>query len=176
MNTELADKIEELRTIHQGVESWSVNELMKLLGVDSLSEYRKIMFEAMSKCAYAKINCREHFCLEIGDTFVTDYGLNRILKSINGQIIDGLAWARDTFEMYEPGRSKYSDPRTDVNDYFLFPGDKVRFLHEIGKSKELTGAEGQVQFHMYDALAVMIGYTQFFCNRYDVELVERKNK
>ena len=87
------------------------------------------MFEAMSKCAYVKINCREHFCLEIGDTFVTDYGLNRILKSINGQISDGLAWARDTFEMYEPGHSKYSDSRNDVNDY---------------------------------------------CNRYDLELVEKK--
>ena len=83
----------------------------------------------MSKCAYVKINCREHFCLEIGDTFVTDYGLNRILKSINGQISDGLAWARDTFEMYEPGHSKYSDSRNDVNDY---------------------------------------------CNRYDLELVEKK--
>jgi len=176
MNTELADKIEELRTLHQGVESWSVNELMKVLGVDSLSEYRKIMFEAMCKCAYAKINCREHFCLEVGDTFVTDYGLNRILKSVNAQINDGIAWARDMFEMYEPGRSKYSDTRTDVNNYFLFPGDKVRFLHEIGQSKNLTGAEGQVQYHMYDALAVMIGYTQFFCNRYDVELVERKKK
>lgn len=174
MNTELADKIEELRTMHQGVESWSVNELMKVLGVDSLSEYRKIMFEAMSKCAYVKINCREHFCLEIGDTFVTDYGLNRILKSINGQIGDGLAWARDTFEMYEPGRSKYSDSRNDVNDYFLFPGDKVRFLHEIGKSKDLTGKECQVQFHTHDALAVMLGNTQVFCNRYDLELVERK--
>jgi len=106
----------------------------------------------MSKCAYVKINCREHFCLEIGDTFVTDYGLNRILKSINGQIGDGLAWARDTFEMYEPGRSKYSDSRNDVNDYFLFPGDKVKFLHEIGKSKDLTGKECQVQFHTHDAL------------------------
>ena len=176
MNTELADKIEELRTIHQGVESWSVNELMKVLGIDSLSEYRKIMFEAMSKCAYSKINCREHFCLEVGDTFVTDYGLNRILKSINGQINDGLAWARDTFEMYEPGRSKYIGTSTDVNDYYLFPGDKVRILHEIGKSKDLAGTECQVQFHTFDALAVFVGNTQLFCNRYDLELIERKKQ
>ncbi len=173
MNTELADKIESICTEYQGVECWSVNELMKVLGIDSLSEYRKIMFEAMSRCAYAKINCREHFCLVVGDVFVTDYGLNRILKCTD-KSIDGISWASDMFEMYEPGQSKFNDPRTDVNDYFLFQGDKVRILHEIGKSKGLAGSECFVQYHTPDMLAIMVGYNQVFCSRYDLELVERK--
>ena len=175
MNTELVDKIEGLHTEYNGVECWSVNELMKVLGIDSLTEYRKIMFEAMNRCAFSGINCREHFAMEIGDTFVTDYGLNRILKSIHNNI-DGLAWARDMFEMYEPGRSKFPDSRTDANDYFLFSGDKVRFLHEIGKSRGLTGTVCEVMFHAFDALAVFVGNTQVFVNRNDVELVERKRK
>lgn len=120
MNTELANKIESIRTEYQGVECWSVNELMKLIGIDSLLEYRKMMFEALSRCAYSKINCREHFCFVVGDVFVTDYGLNRILKSIH-EMTDGLAWARDMFEMDKPGRSKFNDERTDVNDYFSIP-------------------------------------------------------
>jgi hypothetical protein len=173
MNTELSDKIEELRTEYKGVECWSVNDVLKVLGINSLSEYRKIMFEAMSKCAYSGINCREHFAIEIDATFVTDYGLSRILKSTHGDI-EGLAWARDMFEMYEPGRSKFSDPRKDANDFFLFSGDKVRFLHEIGNSKGLTGVECEVMFHQPEALAVILGNQQVFCRRNDLELIERK--
>ena len=77
MNMELVDKIESIRTEYKGVECWSVNELMNVLGIDSLKVYRKIMFEAMSKCSFAKINCSEHFRIVVGDTFVTDYGLGR---------------------------------------------------------------------------------------------------
>ena len=37
MNTELADKIESICTEYQGVECWSVNELMKVLAENGVS-------------------------------------------------------------------------------------------------------------------------------------------
>ena len=36
MNMELVDKMESIRTEYKGVECWSVNELMNVLGIDSL--------------------------------------------------------------------------------------------------------------------------------------------
>ena len=61
----------------------------------------------------------------------------------------------------------------NANDKFLYSGDKVRILHEIGQSKGLAGATGIVEFQTYNTLSI-IGPYQFFCNREDVELIERK--
>ena len=55
------------------------------------------------------------------------------------------------------------------------PGDKVRILKEIGQSRGLYGATGVVQFHTFDTLSI-VGPFQFFCNREDVELIERKKR
>ena len=55
------------------------------------------------------------------------------------------------------------------------PGDKVRILKEIGQSRGLYGTTGVVQFHTFDTLSI-IGPSQFFCNREDVELIERKRR
>ena len=48
-------RIEKSKTEYKGVTCWSLNEIMNILDIDSLSEYRKALFNAMSKCVYNNI-------------------------------------------------------------------------------------------------------------------------
>jgi len=167
-------RIEKSKTEYKGVTCWSLNEIMNILDIDSLSEYRKALFNAMSKCVYNNINYAEHFKVMTCDVMITDYGLNCYLQELpynNEKAHEAL----DFFKMYQP-KSKFPDADPSANDYFLFPDDKVRFLHEVGNSKGLTECICIVQFHMPNDLAVYIGNQQVFCKRSDLELVERKKK
>ena len=158
---------------------WSLKKVAEIIEMDD-KLLEKTIFNAKFICAARGINYAEHFCELPNDTLVTEFGLCRFLKTIeiapdilpNTQ--SSVIKAKDFFEMYEPTyKFELVDP--NANDYFLFPGDKVRILHEIGKSQGLTGATGIVQFHKFEALSI-IGPFQFFCNREDVQLIERKKR
>ena len=142
--------------------------------------FDQVVFAAKAGCAARGINYEEHFCGLPTDTLVTDFGLCRFLKTIPiapdilPETQHSIIQARDYFEMYEPTEKRFLCLNRKTNDYFLFPGDKVRILKEIGKSKGLFGATGIVQYHTYEALSI-IGPFQFFCNREDVELIERES-
>lgn len=175
----IVERIEKAKHILGHIQFWSLNEVKNIIKMDD-ELYGKVLFGAKSHCAFRDINYTEHFCDTSTDTLVTEYGLCRFLKAINispdvlPETQDGVIQARDYFEMYDP-TSKFVASNPNANDYYLRPGDKVRILHEIGKSQGVAGATGIVQFHTYDTLSI-IGPFQFFCYREDVELIERKKR
>ena len=165
------------------VQFWSLKEVANMIKLDD-DWFNKIVFSAKSHCVARGINYAEHFCDLPSDTLVTDYGLYHFFKAIpiTPDILPDtqheVIAAKDYFEMIDPtkaNRNKFIRVAPNANDYFLFPGDKVRILKEIGQSRGLMGAIGVVQYHVHDALSI-IGPFQFFCNREDVELIERKTR
>lgn len=165
------------------VKFWSLNEVANYIKLEK-EWFNKIVFSAKSNCVVRGINYVEHFCDLPTDILVTDYGLYRFFKAIpiTPDILPDtqheVIAAKDYFEMYDPTDkypNKFLKGTPNANDYFLFPGDKVRILKEVGQSRGLMGATGVVQVHTYDTLSI-IGPFQFFCNREDVELIERKKR
>lgn len=165
------------------IKFWSLNEIISVIKIEE-KWINKIVFSAKSHCAARGINYAEYFCDLPTDTLVTDYGLYHFFKAIPAtpDIVPDtqheVIAAQDYFEMPDPSEKNpnkflHADPK--ANDFFLFPGDKVRILKEIGQSQGLMGATGIVQYHTYDTLSI-IGPFQFFCNREDVELIERKKR
>ena len=161
------------------VKFWSVQEISEMIKLEGkLLNYT--LFSAKLSCAVRDINFEEHFCVLPTDTLLTEFGMCRFFKSIPiaPDILPDtqheIVAAKDFFEMDVP-TSTFVSFNPEANDFFLFPGDKVRILKEIGQSKGLYGATGIVQFHNYEKLSI-IGPFQFFCNREDVELIERKKQ
>lgn len=178
-NNIIVNSIEDATHIIDKSEFWSLREVADIINMDE-KLYEKVLFKAKATCVFEGINCAEHFCTLPSDTLVTNYGLCRFLKAIDitpdtlPDTQDGVIMAKDFFEMYSP-TTKFESDDTKANDYFLFPGDQVQILHEIGQSKGLMGATGVVQFHTFDTLSIL-GPCQFFCNREDVKLIERKKR
>ena len=176
----LIKEIENAKHLLANVEFWSASDLAKIMGLDK-EEYDEVMFKAMSNCAFEGINYTEHFCETQTDVLMSSYGLYRFLKNIKIQattpeefeIIKGPMAAREYFAEVPNIRTKFKARDENANDRFLYSGDKVRILHEIGQRRGLAGAAGIVQFQTYNTLSI-IGPFQFFCNREDVELIERK--
>lgn len=165
------------------IKFWSLNEIVEVIELDG-DLYDKALFDAKLSCAVKGINFEEHFCTLPTDTLLTEYGVCRFFKSIPigpdilPETRHEVIAVKDYFEMPDPPKNNpnkflHADP--NANDFFLFPGDKVRILKEVGQSRGLRGAIGVVQYHTYDTLSI-IGPFQFFCNREDVELIERKKR
>ena len=181
MNTNniIVNCIESAKHILRETSFWSLNEVADIIELKG-ELFEKVLFNAKQICAAKGINYAEHFCALPNDTLVTEFGLCRFLKAIDispdtlPNTQDGVIMAKDFFEMYSP-TYKFNGVDANANDFFLFPGDKVRILHEIGQSRGLVGATGVVQFHTFDTLSI-IGPFQFFCKREDIQLIERKKR
>jgi len=178
-NNIIVNRIESAKHILRETSFWSLNEVADIIELKG-KLFEKTVFNAKLTCATRGINYAEHFCVLPNDTLVTEYGLCRFLKAIeiSPDILPntqgGVIMAKDHFEMYNP-TYKFVEVDTNANDFFLFPGDKVRILHEVGQSRGLVGATGVVQFHTFDTLSI-IGPFQFFCERENVQLLERKKR
>ena len=176
----IEDRLENAGHILGAIKFWSLYEVAGMLKVEG-DLFDKVLFSAKLSCAVRDINYEEHFCSLPTDTLVTDFGLCRFLKSIPiapdilPDTQHDVILAKDYFEIYEPNNNKFISTNPNANNFFLMPGDKVRILKEIGQSRGLYGATGVVQFHTFDTLSI-IGPSQFFCNREDVELIERKGR
>lgn len=169
---ELINQIEKASRFLGDTQFWCLEEVAMIIGLDT-AELENAKFDARQACAYNGINHEEHFCIMNNFTLMTRYGLCRFIKSLQVNK-EGLSMARDFYEMDEP-TDKFTHVYDKANDYFLFPGDKVRILHEIDCSQGLTGTIGTVILHKSGTLSIM-GPFHFFCNRTDVELVERYKK
>lgn len=84
----------ELTSICQsfnGVEFWSANEIMPILGKNSFYDYSETLFYAMKQCKEEGFSCDDHFFSTIIDVYVSKYGLYLILQmthNINERIND----------------------------------------------------------------------------------------
>ena len=176
----IEDRLENAGHFLGAIKFWSLYEVAGMLKVEG-DLFDKVLFSAKLSCAVRDINYEEHFCSLPTDTLVTAFGLCRFLKSIPiapdilPDTQHDVILAKDYFEIYEPNNNKFISTNPNANNFFLMPGDKVRILKEIGQSRGLYGATGVVQFHTCDTLSI-IGPFQFFCNREDVELIERKKR
>lgn len=179
MDGSICDRFEEAGHFLDGIKFWSLNEVADMIKLKG-ELFDKVLFVAKLSCVHANINFEEHFCALPTDTLVTEFGLFRFFKAIPiapdilPDTQHDIIVAKDYFEMYQP-TYKFLPRNAKANDYFLFPGDKVRILTEVGQSKGLYGTTGVVQFQRFDTLSI-IGPFQFFCKRQDVELIERKKR
>lgn len=173
---DIQDRFENAGHFLDSVKFWSVQEISEMIKLEG-NLLDQVLFSAKLSCALRDINFEEHFCVLPTDTLLTEFGLCRFFKSIPiapdilPDTRHDVIVAKDYFEINTP-KSKFISHNPKANDFFLFPGDKVRILKEIGQSRGLYGVTGIVQFHTYDTLSIM-GPFQFFCKREDVELIER---
>lgn len=176
---DIQNRFEEAGHFLGSIKFWSVEEISKMIKLEG-KLLEETLFSAKLSCAVKGINFEEHFCTLPTDILLTEFGLCRFFKSIPiapdilPDTQHDVIVAKDYFEINSP-TSKFISRNPKANDFFLFPGDKVRILKEIGQSRGLYGVTGTVQFHTYDTLSIM-GPFQFFCNREDVELIERNKQ
>lgn len=88
---DLTKKLTSICQSFNGVEFWSVNEIMPKLGKTSFYDYSETIFNAMKQCKEEGFSCDDHFFATIIDVYVSKYGLYLILQkthNINERIND----------------------------------------------------------------------------------------